>query len=240
MGELKQIRIGEAIRRYFLTGTIVLVPVTVTLWLIFITARLVGHTLHLEILSPELLDIFTLPGWLKSLLAAVFHVGNFLTGFTITLALIMLVGVMVRTFIGKWLISFWENLIDRIPFVRGVYSAVKQLTEAIFLTGERSFTRVVLVEYPRKGMWVVGFVTGETCGEISQKLNQAKMVNVFVPSTPNPTTGYFLVMPEVDLIALDLSTEDAFRLIISGGLSNPESAICTNDSTPHLPNQADS
>lgn len=217
--------LASSLRRHLLTGTLVLVPVAVTLWLVFLIASFVVKTLHLRIFRLEYLEVLPESVWLRALLSAAFEVGNFLTGLVITLVLIALVGVLVRTLIGKRLIAFWESIIGRIPFIRGIYGAAKQLTEAVLMTGEKSFSRVVLIEYPRKGLYCIGFVTGQTGGEVATKFEGKKMLNIFVPSTPNPTTGYYMILPESDVIPLDISAEDAFRMIISGGLSIPENHV---------------
>lgn len=209
-------------RRHLLTGTVALVPAAVTLWLVFLIAGFVVKTLHLRIFRLEYLEVLPASMWVRGLLAVAFEVGNFLTGLIITFALIAIVGMLVRTLIGKRLIALWENIVGRIPFIRGIYGAAKQLTEALLVTGEKSFSRVALLEYPRKGLYCIGFVTGQTRGEVAVKFEDKKMLNIFVPSTPNPTTGYYIVLPESDVIPLDISVEDAFRMIISGGLSIPE------------------
>lgn len=217
--------LGSSLRRHLLTGILVLVPVAVTLWLVFLIAGFVVRTLHLRIFRLEYLEILPESAFLRGLLAAALELGNFLTGLVITFALIAIVGVLVRTIIGKRLIAFWERIIGRIPFIRGIYSAAKQLTEAVLMTGEKSFLRVVLLEYPRKGLYCIGFVTGQTRGEVAGKFEGKKMLNIFVPSTPNPTTGYYMILPESDVIPLEISAEDAFRMIISGGLSIPENHV---------------
>lgn len=209
-------------RRHLLTGTVALVPAAVTLWLVFLIAGFVVKTLHLRIFRLEYLEVLPASMWVRGLLAVAFEVGNFLSGLIITFALIAIVGMLVRTLIGKRLIALWENIVGRIPFIRGIYGAAKQLTEALLVTGEKSFSRVALLEYPRKGLYCIGFVTGQTRGEVAVKFEDKKMLNIFVPSTPNPTTGYYIVLPESDVIPLDISVEDAFRMIISGGLSIPE------------------
>lgn len=214
--------IGKTLKRQLLTGAIVLAPVGATLWLMYIMARFMVGVLHLGILPTSLVEYLMLPDWLAWVVSIAFEVANFLIGFIATLLIILAVGATVNTFVGRRLIRFWEGFIDRIPFIRGIYGAVKQLTEAIFVSGGRSFSRVVLIEYPRKGIRSIGFVTGKPGSGISKSISQENLLNIFIPSTPNPTTGYYLIMPENDCIPVDLSVEDAFRLIISGGLSTPE------------------
>jgi len=208
------------IKQYFLTGILILAPLGVTVWLLLIVAKFIVHTFHVSILPRGLPDYIPLSDWLRAALVAVFEFGNFLIGLLLALVLIMAVGALVRTYVGKRLISFGESLIDRIPFIRSVYNAVKQLTETVFRVDEtKNFNRVVLIEYPRKGIRSIGFVTSRTRGQISRKLRNNNLLNIFIPSTPNPTTGYYLVIPEEDVIEMDLTPEEAFRIIISGGLA---------------------
>jgi len=211
------------IKQYFLTGIIILAPLGVTLWLLFLIAGFVVRTLHVDLFPHGLPDYIPAPDWIRAAAIAVFETGNFLVGLLFALLLTFTVGALVRTYLGRRLISFGESLIDRIPFFRSVYNAIKQLTEAVFAAGEsKSFNRVVLIEYPRKGIHSLGFVTGPTRGEVADVLQDRKMINIFIPSTPNPTTGYYLVVPEEDAIEMDLTPEQAFRLIISGGLAVDE------------------
>lgn len=213
----------KKLKQYFFTGCLLLAPLSVTLWLLFIIAKFIAQTFHVGILPPGLPDFVPLPEWTKSIVVILFEIANFLIGFLFSFLLIIAAGALVRTYIGKRLIKFGESLIDRIPFIRSVYSAVKQLTEAIFMVEKTGkLNKVVLIEYPRKGIYSLGFVTGITVGKIGAILNKKEMLNIFIPSTPNPTTGYYLVVPKEDAIDIDLTAEDAFRLIISGGLAVTE------------------
>jgi uncharacterized membrane protein len=212
---------GKKLRRYFLTGIVILAPLGVTLWLLYLIARFVVRMIHIGLLPTNLFDFLPLPGWASVLTGMGLQTANFLIGLLFSLSLILGVGALVNTYVGKRLMRFGESLIERIPFIRSVYSAAKQLTESIFTnkTG-KSLNHVVLVEYPRKGIYCLGFVTGQTTGNLGAMFGDKKMKNVFIPSTPNPTTGYYLVLPEEDIREVDLSSEDAFRLIISGGLAS--------------------
>ena len=207
--------IKEAFRRYFLTGLLILVPISITIWIIRFLLGFLGKVLNLAIL-PTSLDL-NIPGGLKSLILFIFRAGNFAIGLTLALAGILFVGMMARNFLGRRLISFGENLIDRIPLVRTIYSAIKQLMEGMF-RGTKDFSRVVLVEYPRKGIYSLAFVTGGAMAEFKKKAGE-NLISIFIPSTPNPTTGFYLVIPEEDLIPLDLTPEDAFRVLISAGMA---------------------
>jgi len=133
----------------------------------------------------------------------------------------LIVGFLARNYIGSKLIEFWENIVNKIPFIRTIYVAIKQLGEAIFAKKEKDFKRVVLIEYPREGIFTLAFTTGIGEGEI-QKKTKKRVLNIFVPTTPNPTSGFYLLVPEDEIKFLDMSVEDAFKLIISGGMATPE------------------
>jgi len=215
-------------RQYFFTGIIVIAPLGVTMWLLYWIARFIVRFLHVSLLPVEMVQYLPGPIWVRAIVSAVFQFGNFMVGLGITLLLTIIVGALVRTYLGRRLFAFSESLIERIPFIRSVYNAVKQLMEAIFLAREgKSFKRVVLIEYPRKGVWAIGFVTSETRGKVGDKFKDKTMLNVFMPSTPNPTTGFYMVLPKEDTIEMDLTAEQAFRLIISGGLAAPEAEDST-------------
>ena len=195
------------LKKYFLTGLLVVVPITMTLlvlrWLFrFINSLLI--TILPEVLRPEVLYGIPVPG--ISLVA--------------TLLLILLVGILAANIFGRSLVTFSEKLVDRIPFVKGVYTLFKQVVDTVLKRDHGAFRKVVLIEYPRKGIWSVAFVTGRASGEV-QRVTAEDVVNVFVPTTPNPTSGFYVLVPEKDLIALKMTVEEAFKLIISGGMVTP-------------------
>jgi len=141
-------------------------------------------------------------------------------GFILAVILISAVGLLTRNFAGRKVVQLGEKMVDRIPLVRIIYSGVKQLLEAFFVQKTAAFRRVALLEYPRRGVYVIGFITGESRGEVQRKTDK-NMINVFVPTTPNPTSGFYVLIPEDELVALDMTIEDAFKLIISGGIFTP-------------------
>lgn len=143
-------------------------------------------------------------------------------GLILLIIVLLLIGFMVRNFLGRKLVALGERVMSYIPFVSKFYQAVKQLVEAIFTSSARDFKRVVLVEYPRRGIYSMAFVTGVTTGEIQAKTNK-KVINVFLPTTPNPTSGFYLMVPEDDIIPLTIPVEDAFKMLISGGI------LCSED-----------
>jgi uncharacterized membrane protein len=147
-----------------------------------------------------------------------FHIPGI--GLILVIIIILAVGVLFRNLVGRRVVHFWENMVDRIPIARIIYSGVKQLLESFFLQKNDAFKRVALLEYPRRGTYVIGFLTGESKGEVQSKTDK-KMMNVFIPTTPNPTSGFYILIPEDELIILNMTVEDAFKLIISGGIFSP-------------------
>ena len=197
----------EFLKRNFWAGILVLVPISLTIYIIVIIFRAVDRILaYLPAkYNPQTYLPFPVPG----------------LGLIFAFLIIMLVGFIARNYIGSKIIGLWEGLVNKIPFVRSIYVATKQLIETIFLKTDQNFRRVVLVEYPRKGVYALAFTTGMSKGEIQDKTHK-KVVNVFVPTTPNPTSGFYLLVPEEELIFLEMNVEDAFKLIISGGIVTPE------------------
>ena len=207
MSELK-LGIFARFRRYFLAGILVTSPILITVyvtWLIitFIDSQVAG-------LLPESLD-FTkkLPHQIPGL------------GLIISIIVITFIGAITPGFIGRTLLKVGERILDNTPVVRSIYGAIKQIMETVMSTNSESFRDVVLVEYPRKGIWVIGFVTGETKGEV-QTLNEEILINVFIPTTPNPTSGFLLFVPKNDLIYMKMKVEDAVKMVISGGIVTPQ------------------
>ena len=191
------------LRNYFITGIIVLVPIGFTLYLtIFLVS--VSSNLIPEEINPNNYLPFSVPG-LEIALSIIF---------------ITLIGFISLSLIGKRILKLINDLLKKIPFLRTIYSAIGQMTES-FATKKGKKKSVVLVEYPRKGSWAVGFATKDNRGEISKKTNET-LVNVFVPTTPNPTSGFLLMFPKKEIIYLDMSFEEASKFIVSAGTSNPK------------------
>ena len=195
------------IRAYFLAGLLVIVPLGVTLFVISTILRLMDRVL--DIIPPKFHPETHLPFKIPGL------------GFILAMLVVMLTGVLVRNYIGRRVVAFGEDVLSTIPLVRPLYLAVKQLLQAIFGDTHDAFKRAVLIEYPRKGVYALAFVTGQTSGDGLLKTN-GKMLNLFLPTTPNPTSGFYLVIPEEDTIPLSIGVEDAFKLLISGGVVEPE------------------
>ena len=197
----KSISIFAKLRNYFITGIVVLVPIGITLYLtkffISISSKLIPYNLNPNNYLP-----FAIPG-LEILLSVVF---------------ITLIGGISLSFIGKRILKFVNDLFKRIPILRTIYSAIGQMTESFAPNKRNNKKSVVLIQYPRKGSWAVGFATKENKGEISKKTN-SNLVNVFVPTTPNPTSGFLLMFPKEEVIYLDMTFEEASKFIVSAGTS---------------------
>ena len=205
MAKLKRrgISILGRLRNYFIAGIVVLVPIGITLYLtrffISISSKLIPNELNPNSYLP-----FAIPG-LEILLAIIF---------------ITIIGSLSLSFIGKKILKIFNDILKRIPILRTIYSAIGQMTETL-APKKGSKKSVVLVEYPRKGSWAVGFATRENDGEISKKTN-TNLINVFVPTTPNPTSGFLLMFPKDEVIYLDMTFEQASQFIVSAGTSSPK------------------
>ena len=206
-------------RANFLTGLIVIAPVGLTIWLIWsVVGWIDGFVLPLVPVAyhPDRL-IQDLLGLDPSVQINVRGIGVI-----IFLFFTCLVGWMAKGLIGRSFIRFAESLVERTPVVRSIYSGIKQISETIFAQSERSFETACLVEYPRKGIWAIGFISTAARGEIAGKTDgTGDMMSIFLPTTPNPTSGFLLFVPARDVIELDMSVEDAAKLVISAGLVYP-------------------
>ena len=205
MARLKRRKISliARLRNYFITGIVVLVPIGITLYLtkffISISSKLIPSEINPNYYLP-----FSIPG-LEIVLAIIF---------------ITIMGYLSLSFIGKKILQLFNDLLKKIPILRTIYSAIGQMAETL-APKKNNKKSVVLIEYPRKGSWAVGFATKDNKGEISKKTNQ-KLVNVFVPTTPNPTSGFLLMFPKDEVVYLDMSFEEASKFIVSAGTSNPK------------------
>lgn len=193
-------------KKYFITGLLVLVPLFITVWVI---SGLVGMMDQSLLLLPETwrpkaqlgLDI---PGM----------------GAILTLLIIFVTGVIATNFFGKRLILVWEAILARVPVVKSIYASVKQVSDTIFSDSGNAFRQAVLVQFPRPGVWTIAFVTGKPGGDVANHLS-GDYLSVYVPTTPNPTGGYFLMLPRVDVVELDMSVDEALKYIISMGVVAP-------------------
>ena len=206
-------------RANFLTGLVVIAPVGLTIWLIWtVVGWIDGWVL------PLVPNSYQPDKFIQNLLGLDPEVQINIRGIGVVIFLVftMVVGWMAKGLIGRSLIRFGESLVERTPVVRSVYSGIKQISETVFAQSERSFETACIIEYPRKGIWALGFVSTTTRGEVSTRGNDGRpMLSVFLPTTPNPTSGFLLFVPEEDVIELDMTVEDAAKLVISAGLVYP-------------------
>jgi len=207
------------LRGNFLTGLVVIAPVGLTIWLIWsVVGWIDGFVLPLVPVRyhPDRLiqDLLGLDPLLQINVRGI--------GVIIFLLFTVLVGFMAKGIIGRSLIRFAESLVERTPVVRSIYSGIKQISETIFAQSETSFETACLIEYPRRGIWAIGFISTSAKGEIAGKTGgEGEMMSVFLPTTPNPTSGFLLFVPKSDVIELDMTVEDSAKLVISAGLVYP-------------------
>jgi uncharacterized membrane protein len=194
------------LRRYLVAGILVWLPIGITIILLRILIGLLDRSLVLipARFQPEVLLGVAIPG----------------LGLLLTLAILLLTGVLAANFVGRSLVGFWERMLERIPVVRSVYSASKNFAEIVFSDSDQSFKKVLLIEYPRKGLYGLAFQTSTDLGEIQSRTGE-DVVCTFVPTTPNPTSGFIIIIPRKDVIELDMEVDDALKMIISLGVVVP-------------------
>ena len=201
------------LRGYFLAGVLVTAPVAITLaaawWFIgFVDSKVV----------PLIPARYNLDVYLRDIVG--FEIGLPGLGVVVLIALITLIGALTAGFVGRYVVHLGERILARMPVISSIYGAVKQVFETVLKQQSNAFRQAVLVEYPRRGIWAVGFITGNTEGEV-QNLTREEMVNVFLPTTPNPTSGFLLFLPRKELIDLHMTVEEAIKMVISAGLVTP-------------------
>ncbi|MFD1694382.1 DUF502 domain-containing protein [Roseibium aestuarii] len=202
-------RFATRLRNYFLTGLVIAGPIGITLWLTWTFIQWVD-------------------GWVKPIIPHTYNPDTYLPfpvpGFGLVTAIVLLtiIGFLAANFLGRSMLSFGERLVNRMPLVRNLYSGLKQIFETVLNERGSSFSKAALIQYPRPGLWAIVFISTETKGEIARKLrDKADTVSVFLPTTPNPTSGFLLFVPKSEVMELTMTVEDAAKLIISAGLVNP-------------------
>jgi len=196
------------LRGYFIAGVLVTAPITITAWLTIAIVNFVDSRVERLIppsYNPEEYLPFSLPG----------------VGFIVVVVFLFFVGMLTTNFLGRYFLKLGEAILDRLPVVRSLYGATKQIFETVFANQSEAFREVVMIEYPRKDMWVIGFLTGRSKGEVQEKTSE-NTVNVFVPTTPNPTSGFLLFVPEKDVIRMEMSVEEGIKLVVSAGIVTPD------------------
>ncbi|MES2070958.1 MAG: DUF502 domain-containing protein [Pseudomonadota bacterium] len=194
-------------RKYFITGLLILVPLAITLWVLHAIISTMDQSLLLLPAQwrPEAVVGFRIPG----------------LGTILTLLIIFVTGLLTQNFIGNYVVAAWEALLNRIPIVNSIYSSVKQVSDTLFSSSGNAFRKAVLVQYPRQGSWTIAFLTGIPGGDVANHL-QGEYVSLYVPTTPNPTSGFFLMVPKAETIELDMSVDAALKYIVSMGVVAPE------------------
>ena len=215
------------LRTSFLTGIVVIAPVALTLWLIWsVIGWFDGFVL------PFVPDAYRPEQILNTIFGYDLKLNIRGVGVVVFLIFATLVGWLAKGLIGRSFIRYAENLVNRMPVVRSFYSGIKQIAETVFAQQERSFEKACMIEYPRKGIWAIGFISTTAKGEIAERnSSEGPMVSVFVPTTPNPTSGFLLFFPKADIVELDMSIEDAAKLVISAGLVYPPTKKTSSKST---------
>ena len=207
----------KRLRRYIVAGILVWLPIGVTLFLLRILVGMLDRSLVLipEQYRPEEIIGFAIPG----------------LGLVLTLLILLVTGVLAANIVGRSMVGFWESLLERIPVVRSVYSAAKNFAEIVFSDSSQSFKKVLLIQYPRKGLYSLAFQTSSNLGEVQGRTGE-EVICTFVPTTPNPTSGVIIIVPRKDVIELDMDVDEALKMIISLGVVVP---TWRNDKTPELP-----
>lgn len=197
-------------RKYLITGLLVLVPLVITVWVLKSLIGMLDQSLLLlpEEWRPHTLFGRDIPGF----------------GVILTFAIVLITGLVATNFFGMQLIALWEKLLQRVPVVKSIYSSVKQVSDTLFSDSGNAFRKAVLVQFPREGAWTIAFLTGTPGGDVAHHL-QGDYVSVFVPTSPNPTSGYFLMMPKAEVIELDMSVDEALKYIISMGVVAPANKL---------------
>jgi len=228
MSELKRLSVAMRLRNYFLTGLIICAPLAITLYLtwsfvVWVDAWVKPYLPHRY--TPDYYLPFPIPGF----------------GLLIALIVITLVGFLTANLVGRTVVGFGESILDRMPFIRVIYKGLKQIFQTVLSESSGSFQTAGLIEYPRKGLWSLVFIATQTRGEVGVRLSETgeETVSVFLPTTPNPTSGYLLFVARSEVIVLDMSVEDAAKMIISAGLVSPayheRTAELAADATKNTP-----
>ncbi|MGH8642575.1 MAG: DUF502 domain-containing protein [Burkholderiales bacterium] len=193
-------------RRYLIAGLLIWVPVVITIWVLLLLVGIMDQTLLL--LPPE----WRTEAWLG------IHIPGL--GFLLTVAVVLATGALAANVIGQRMVTFWEGLLKRIPVVSSLYTGVKQISDTLFAPGGQAFRKALLVEWPSPGTWTIAFLTGQPGGDVVNHL-RGDYVSIYVPTTPNPTGGYFVMVPRSRVIELDMSVDEALKYIISMGVAAP-------------------
>ncbi|WP_181357516.1 DUF502 domain-containing protein [Stenomitos frigidus] len=213
-------RLKQDLKNDLIAGLLVVIPLATTIWL---TITIANWVVNFLTRIPKQVNPF------DGLNPILVNLLNLVVGLTVPLLCILLIGLMARNIAGRWLLDFGERVLQAIPLAGSVYKTLKQLLETLLKDSSGKFRRVVLVEYPRQGVWSLGFVTGVLSSEFQSRFT-SPMLGVFIPTTPNPTTGWYAVVPENAVIDLSMPIEDAFKVVISGGIVAPDASMVSSSS----------
>lgn len=216
-------RVFQGIRGAFIAGVLIVVPLSATIWVLTLVMGFLEGTVRLlpDAVQPETLIGQPIPG----------------LGILLTLTAVLTAGTLTRSFIGRRIIELYEAILSRVPIVSSIYQGVKQLTEALFSGREGQFRQVVLVEWPRRGVYAIAFHTGEAF--LSADDPDLELVNVFLPTTPNPTSGFYLMLARSEIRPLDINVEEAFKLIMSAGIVAPDRHLMDSSEVSQLTHRDD-
>ena len=194
-------------KKILITGLLIWIPLAITIWVLELIVSTMDQSLLLlpPQYQPQALLGYQIPG----------------IGALLTVIVVFITGALASNILGQRLLSFWEGLLGRIPVVKSIYSSVKQVSDTLFAPGGQAFSKALLVQYPREGSWTIAFLTGRPGGDVANHL-KGDYLSVYVPTTPNPTSGFFLMMPRADVIELDMSVDEALKYVISMGVASPE------------------
>jgi uncharacterized membrane protein len=201
------------VKKYFVTGLLVWIPIAITFWVINLIVTTMDQTL---LLLPEAVQPHVLIGW---------HVPGI--GLLLSLLVILLTGLLAANMVGQRLLGLWEGMLARIPVVKSIYNSVKQVSDTLLSSSGQAFRKAMLVQYPREGSWTIAFQTGTPGGDVLNHL-AGDYVSVYVPTTPNPTSGFFLMLPRSEVIELDMSVDAALKYVVSMGVAPPQSVKRAN------------
>jgi len=202
------------VRRYFITGLLIWVPLVITLWVLDLLVGTMDQTLRLLPLK------WQTESWLGV------HIPGL--GVVLTLVIVFASGVLAANIIGQRMVKFWEGVLARIPVVNSIYTGVKQVSDTLFAPGGQAFRKALLVQWPSPGMWTIAFLTGTPGGDVANHL-KGDYVSIYVPTTPNPTGGYFVMVAREAVIELDMTVDDALKYIISMGVASPDGSVGKSD-----------
>lgn len=205
-------RLKQDLKNDLIAGLLVVIPLATTIWL---TITIATWVINFLTQIPKQINPFD---GLDPILTNALNIG---VGITVPLTFILVIGLMARNFVGRWLLDLGEQILQAIPLAGAIYKTLKQILETLLRDSQSRFRRVVMVEYPRRGVWTLGFVTGAVSPQMQNQVPE-NLLSVFIPTTPNPTSGWYAMIPEDEVINVSMSIEDAFKVLISGGIVSPD------------------